>query len=233
MAYPYDQGRRQRGRQEVPLELAESLARERNELREEVLRLRRENQQLREDARNLREEGAVWKQRVVEAEDIAGELRAELEERLEATPQSMSGEEELRRITRLSRRVEELGADLERVQRRSEEAVRQARREERGRLLNGMGEILDSVERGLENLEEGPWKAGLEGIREQLLGFLRAQGAKVIGEVGEGLDPRRHQALAMVEKSEAASGEVVQVARYGIELEDGTVVRPAQVLVAR
>ncbi|MFU8804965.1 MAG: nucleotide exchange factor GrpE, partial [Bradymonadaceae bacterium] len=134
----------------------------------------------------------------------------------------------------LNRRIEELGRDLRRLQERSSETVAGARRQERVRLLSGLGDVLDSVERALTLGEtESPWRAGLEAIRSQFHAYLRDHGATLTGKVGERLDPHIHQAIAVVDSPAFEAGQIAEVDRHGLELEDGTVVRPALVIVAR
>lgn len=132
----------------------------------------------------------------------------------------------------LRRRVAELVRDVERAEGRSQKSASVAQKAERVRMLGDLGGVLDSVERALESgVERGPWRAGLEAIRTQLLKYIEAQGARLTGHPGERVDPNIHEAIARVRSSQQA-GTIVEVYRHGICLDDGTPVRNAQVVVA-
>lgn len=228
MRSPYDSGR------QVPLHVAQQLAEQRRQLLAEVQKLRRENDRLKATVVALREEQKTLQRRADEAEDVADELRHYLRERQSSQEKPTQMQERAtEQISRLSRRVQELTGDLERVQQRSSDQLASARRQERSRLLSGLGDVLDSIDRGLQAEASGPWRQGLEAIRDQLLAFFRAEGARLTGEPGEKMDPHVHQALASVDDPDAQPGHIISVERQGIELEDGTIVRPAQVVVAR
>ncbi|MGM0558437.1 MAG: nucleotide exchange factor GrpE [Myxococcota bacterium] len=174
------------------------------------------------------------RERVQEAESEASSLREELASQQEArhseTPDRDDNSEVVRR---LSRRIDELTKDLQRVERRTQRSVEDARRQERTRLLAGLGDVLDSTERALEMQgAEGPWRQGIEAIHTQLIRYLEAEGAELFGEVGEKMDPHRHEAVGVVDVEKYDKGEIVNIERRGIELEDGTVVRTARVQVA-
>lgn len=202
---PY-QARKQAPPRAVSLEVAQRLLDERNELQLEVARLREQNAALLEQLGDT----------------------AAAPEPVEAPAQDA--------VEALARRVAELTRDLERVQHRTAAEVEQARVDERSRLLSRLGDVLDSVERGLAmDLSGGPdaWQTGLRAIEAQLLAFFGAQGATLIGEVGEEYDPSLHEAVAMVDDPTVGPRRVASVLRRGIVLPGGHVARPAQVYVTR
>ncbi len=164
--------------------------------------------------------------------DAAAEARAEQNEAEEAE-QERAEQERADEVARLEERIEGLMDDLARVRRRAANAVSQAQRDERVRLLSGLGDVLDSIERALDMGASGPWREGMEGIRSQLLAFFRTEGARLLGEPGEPMDPRLHEAVELVDSDDFESGEIVRVERHGLELEDGTIARTAKVVVAR
>lgn len=240
--YPFDRGPRV-----VSLQVAQKIAAERDEILARAQRLQRENERLRaqlelvsEDreeffkrAEGLEEENQRLK---VENEQILGEAQAraqaEQERSREETAQRERVDQEL--VEGLRRQVQSLSSDLDRLRRREVEVADKARRQERIRVLDGLGGVLDSVDRALRLGEpEGPWREGLEGIEGQIEAFLRSEGAQIYGEIGETMDPHLHEALAVLERPDFESGAIVEVERRGISLADGTVVRPAQVIVAR
>ena len=236
MTYPFDNRRPRRGSSKsVPLETARKIARQRDQLVEKVEELRRKNEQLAEAKNQVEHKNQQLQDEVAEAEAEIAELQQQLDgteqkEQPAAAPEE--GEEGGEMVDRLTRRVASLTDDLERVRRRSGESAGEARRAERMRLLAGLGEVLDSVERGLAMQPEGAGRQGLEAIHAQLLDFLRREGAELTGEVGERMDPKIHEAVEVVDTPDFESGQIVEVARRGVRLEDGTVVMPAKVQVA-
>lgn len=218
----------------VPLKVALQLREQRDQLLEELQKTRRERDRMQAQMKSAR----------LECEELEHSLAAvqkELEDterqhQLDDEPPKKEEEtkgDESEKVAALEQRVERLTEDLNRMRRRSTEELAGARREERVRLLSGLGEVFDAVERALAfSDDQGPWHQGLEAIRSQLLAFFRGEGASIVGEVGETVDPKIHQAIDKVESAQVESGKVARVDRLGIILEDGTVVRTAQVAVA-
>jgi molecular chaperone GrpE len=128
-------------------------------------------------------------------------------------------------------RVQELLADLANLRRRKEMDVAAGVRAEHVRLLGRLGDVRDSVAWALAAGPDpkSPWYAGLVGIRDQVDAQLRAEGATLFGEAGEAFDPRLHEAIG------TAAGRppdtIHHVEAPGIALDDGTIVRPARVVV--
>lgn len=239
MAFPYDKYSPRNSGRHVPLHVAQQVAEERNQFATEVQRLRRENAELRTTLQSKNTQTKALERKISQSEVLVDELRTELEAVSELESSTRRQEEiekhaeEANAVARLSRHIQELSSDLDRVQRRAADQIERATVEERRRLLASLGSILDSIERGLQSVDEGPWRQGLLAINEQFSSFLRAEGASLIGEVGQKMDPARHQALAVVDAPGLEPGRIASVERRGIELDDGTLVRPAQVTVAR
>ncbi len=224
MTYSHDGKSRAGSGGVVSLEKAREIARQRDRFAEEVERLRRENRQLSEARR--------------EAEHEARALREELEareDRREEFAEPTGSDEKTaaeQRVDRLESRIEGLTGDLERVRRKSEGVETAARREERVRLLAGLAAVLESIEQGLSMASTDSEREGLEAIYSQIVDYLRREGAELVGEVGGRMDPRRHEAVDVVEAPDRASSEIVEVVRHGIALEDGRIALPARVRVS-
>ncbi len=258
--YPYDKRPRRPSQSHVPMRVARQLADQRDKLAEQVRKLQRERDKLAAAHRTLEARNETLDARAQQAEQLAGDLRAKLDQRaqdrraqaqreqdqrkqarseaLQPRPEAEPAEstetaESAETIERLNRRIDELLGDLERVRGKASQASAKAAHQEKVRLVSGLGDVLDSIERGLQLDATGAWKQGLEAIYRQLISFLRAEGVHLIGEPGEPLDPRLHEATGVVEATEFDSGLVARVDRHGLQLDDGTVVRPAQVAVAR
>lgn len=93
--------------------------------------------------------------------------------------------------------------------------------------------VIDSFERALQaQSESGDFRGGVELIYKQLQDALAKIGVRVIPAKGEPFDPRYHEAIEMVETSEAPDHEVLDELQRGYKLKD-RLLRPAMVKVAR
>lgn len=138
--------------------------------------------------------------------------------------EGMSAEEKLLR----------LAAELENVRRRARRDTAQAAAQERHRLLTSLLPVLDNFDRALASpgADGTVWLDGMRGVHAQLLGVLESHGARPFGAPGELFDPIRHEAIAVVPATEeGAPDRVAEVQLLGYETEDGTILRPAQVIV--
>ena len=128
-----------------------------------------------------------------------------------------------------------LAADLENLRRRTAREVESARQRERENILRGVLEVVDNFERALsaQGAEGNQWLEGMEAIHEQLVGVLRRHGAEPINCAGAAFDPNLHEALAAVPKPGAEDGVIIEVAQNGYKFADGSILRPARVVVVR
>lgn len=223
----------QRSSQTVPLHIAQRIEAERDALVEEVRRLQDAGQTNEATDAEL-QELRLDNQRLTELEEQVLSLTTENQKLSEALASSAKTDAAANEsaIKMLSRRVQELEGDLSRSHRRSETEVEAARREQRAKLLSELGDVLDSTDLALRmNPDTGPWRDGIVGIRDQLVRFVNLNGATLTGKVGEPLNPHLHEAIAVVE-STYSRGQIVEVHRHGIVLQDGTVARTALVVVA-
>jgi len=94
--------------------------------------------------------------------------------------------------------------------------------------------VLDSFERALQAgaAEKSELRGGVELIYKQLQDALQKLGLRPIPAKGEPFDPYLHQAIEMVETSEAKDHEVLEELQRGYKLRD-RLLRPAMVKVAR
>lgn len=75
------------------------------------------------------------------------------------------------------------------------------------------------------------WKAGIEGIYNQLLGILSKHGVAPFGAAGDAFDPNLHHSIGMVKTEDATQDhKVAEVLQKGYTMA-GKVVRPALVKV--
>ena len=92
--------------------------------------------------------------------------------------------------------------------------------------------VLDSLERALDNAEDGPLTDGIRLTRDNLLDALQAEGITPI-EVGSDFDPNVMEALTTLPASEEhPDGTVIQTLESGWMYKD-RVLRPARVVVSK
>jgi len=93
---------------------------------------------------------------------------------------------------------------------------------------------LDSFERALQTgaAEKSEFRGGIELIYKQLQDALQKLGLRAIPAKGELFDPHLHEAIEMVETTDAADHQVLEELQRGYKLKD-RLLRPSMVKVAR
>lgn len=126
-------------------------------------------------------------------------------------------------------------AELANLRKRMTREIELSRVRERETVLRGFLEVLDNFDRalGLEKSEGNEWREGFGAIRAQMLETLRRFGAEPFDVIGEPFDPNIHEAIATVNISEKEEGEIVEEAQTGYRFMDGTILRPARVIVVQ
>jgi molecular chaperone GrpE len=93
--------------------------------------------------------------------------------------------------------------------------------------------VLDSFERALRTSpEKSEFHVGVELIHKQLQDALAKLGVRPISAKGEPFDPRYHEAVEMVETTDAEDHHVLEELQRGYKLKD-RLLRPAMVRVAK
>jgi molecular chaperone GrpE len=93
--------------------------------------------------------------------------------------------------------------------------------------------VLDSFERALQvKADPEDFRSGVELIYKQLQDALAKIGVRAISAKGEPFDPHVHEAIEMVETSDAADHEVLEELQRGYKFKD-RLLRPAMVKVAK
>ena len=102
-------------------------------------------------------------------------------------------------------------------------------------MLRGFLDVLDNFDRalGMQGAEANEWIDGFGAIRAQMLETLRRFGAEPFDAIGEQFDPNIHEAIATAHIPEKDEGEVVDEIQTGYRFSDGTILRPAKVIVVR
>jgi molecular chaperone GrpE len=123
-------------------------------------------------------------------------------------------------------------ADLDNYRKRSARELERLVTERGDAVLGDWLEVVDGVERALQQTADTPLHEGLRAMLEHMDAVLERQGVRRIGERGEPFDPNRHEAVDVRETDETPDRTVVEVLRSGYARDD-RVLRPAQVVVAR
>jgi molecular chaperone GrpE len=93
---------------------------------------------------------------------------------------------------------------------------------------------LDSFERALQTgaMEKSEFRGGVELIYKQLQDALQKLGLRAIPAKGEPFDPHLHEAIEMVDTTDAADHQILEELQRGYKLKD-RLLRPSMVRVAR
>ena len=93
--------------------------------------------------------------------------------------------------------------------------------------------VIDNFERALQaKSESGEFRTGIELIYKQLQDVLTRLGVQPIAAKGQQFDPHVHEAIEMVETSDADDHEVLEEWQRGYKFKD-RLLRPAMVKVAK
>jgi molecular chaperone GrpE len=149
---------------------------------------------------------------------------------VEYTKSSRGDDERLSLLDRLARLQAEVSNWRKRTEREQAEFKEYALAESIKSLLP----ILDSLDRAVHapalSLQE--YRAGIDLIRRQFEAVLDNLGVKRIPATGSNFDPRRHEAIEIVDTTSAADNQVLEELQRGYALRD-RLLRPTLVRVAR
>jgi len=124
-------------------------------------------------------------------------------------------------------------AEFENARRRASKEQQDFRDYAAADAIKSLLPVIDSFERALQ-VKSGAadFRSGVELIYKQLQDVLAKLGVRVIPARGEPFDPHVHEAIEMVETSDAADHEVLEELQRGYKLKD-RLLRPAMVKVAK
>ncbi len=125
-------------------------------------------------------------------------------------------------------------AEFMNARRRDEEAKSEFLKFAKQSVIEDILPVLDSFDMAFNQNAEGvpkEWKAGVEGIYNQLAGILNKHDVKSFGAKGDEFDPNLHQSIGMVKTEDKLEDhKVADVLQKGYTL-GGKVIRPAFVHV--
>jgi molecular chaperone GrpE len=104
-----------------------------------------------------------------------------------------------------------------------------------GSIVKRYLEVLDDLERALNNKpasgDGATWAEGIELVYRKLLAILEAEGVQQMDADGQYFDPNLHEAISQENSPEHESGQIIEVIKQGYLLGE-RVIRPALVRVA-
>ncbi|MBZ5721558.1 MAG: nucleotide exchange factor GrpE [Acidobacteriia bacterium] len=168
-----------------------------------------------------------------ETEETESTSSAEVSPRAAAT----TGDFDLQRLKAerdsLLDRLARLQAEFENARKRATREQQDFREYAVADALKTLLPVLDSFERALQTSpEQSEIHKGVELIYKQLQDALTKLGLQPMVATGQPFDPHVHQAIEMVDTTEAADHQVLEELQRGYKLKD-RLLRPAMVKVAR
>jgi len=130
-------------------------------------------------------------------------------------------------------RIARMQADFENARKRAARELQDYREYALADAIRDLLPVLDSFERALKTSSSPKdLRSGIELISKQLADALAKLGLRPIPTKGEAFDPRFHEAIEMVETTEAPDHQILEELQRGYKLKD-RLLRPAMVKVAR
>lgn len=134
-------------------------------------------------------------------------------------------------IDDLESRLARKQADFENYKKRQKERMAEEKQRATEDLVERLLDVRDNLERALEQGEGADIRGGVETTLSQFdEQFQRENVERIDPEVGEQVDPKRHEALATI-ASDQPEGTIAEVHRPGYEM-SGKLIRAAQVAVS-
>ena len=165
------------------------------------------------------------------AEDEAATIESPL-----ARASTESSELQKLRVERdtLVDRLARLQAEFENARKRSAREQQDFRDYALTDAIRALLPILDSFERALQAgpAERSEFRSGVELIYKQLQDALTKLGLRAIPTKGEPFDPHLHEAIEMVDTTDAEDHQILEELQRGYKLKD-RLLRPSMVKVAR
>jgi molecular chaperone GrpE len=155
----------------------------------------------------------------------------------EAAREAPAPESELQKVKAerdsLLDRLARAQAEFENARRRASKEQQEFRDYAVADAIKSLLPAMDSLERALQVQSDGAeLRNGVELIYKQLLAALAKMSVNPIVAKGETFDPRYHEAIEMVETSDAPDHQVIEELQRGYKFKD-RLLRPAMVRVAK
>ncbi len=164
------------------------------------------------------------------AEEDAFEERSQIQSPPAAAEDELKTLREERNV--LYDRLARLQAEFENARKRNAREQSEFREYAAADTIKALLPILDSFDRALQAHAGDENFRGIELINKQLHDTLAKLGLRAIPATGEPFDPHLHQAVEMVDTTDAADNTVLEELQRGYKFKD-RLLRPAMVRVAR
>ena len=129
-----------------------------------------------------------------------------------------------------------LRADFDNAKKRLEKEKADAIKFANEKLLVEILSVMDNFDRAMTSLAEGhdagQVRKGLEIAQDHLHRVLERHGVETVKSVGAPFDPNLHEAVAVVQETEAKNGSIVDEVQKGYLL-NGRLIRPSRVRIAQ
>lgn len=173
----------------------------------------------------------------VEHELPAPDSETETETNLAASAESAAPESELQKLRAerdaLLDRLARMQAEFENVRRRNIKEQQDFREYAAADAIRPLLPVLDSFDRALQvKSEPADFRSGVDLIYKQLQAALAKLSVQPIAAKGEPFNPHFHEAIEMVETSDAPDHQVLEEFQRGYKFKD-RLLRPAMVKVAK
>jgi molecular chaperone GrpE len=149
-----------------------------------------------------------------------------------------SGEEEKKVEVDYQQKYYYLAAEMDNARKRSEREKETLRKYGNEKILSGLVDVVDNLERTVISLNSEQDEKikniieGIEMVQKQLLGVLNENGLEQLQSLGEIFDPNFHEAMAQQEAEGKKDQEIIMEYQKGYVL-NGRLLRPAKVVVAQ
>ena len=131
-----------------------------------------------------------------------------------------------------------LAAEMDNVRKRHERERENLLKYGTERVIKGLLEVVDNLERGLEAIKDDTDEkvkniyAGMEMVNKQFLDVLKIQGLEHVESLGKTFDPNFHEAIGQKEVKDKDDGEIVFEYQKGYLL-NGRLIRPSKVVIVK
>ena len=168
-----------------------------------------------------------------ESEEELAEARPKGSEVAEAADRSEAEKLKAERDA-LVDRLARLQAEFDNARKRAVREQQEFREFAAADVIRNILPVLDSFERALKTpaKEGGDFRSGLELMYRQFQDVLQKLGVQPVSSTGQPFDPRVHEAIEMVDTTEAEDHQVLEELQRGYKYRD-RLLRPAMVKVAR
>lgn len=160
------------------------------------------------------------------------------EAEVENAEETLKAAEEVKEAEDFKSKFYYLAAEMDNLRKRQEREREQLIKFGNEKVLSGLIEVVDNLERTLSAIEKDEDEkvknivVGIDMVRKQFMDTLKNNGLEIVEAVGKEFDPNFHEALAQQPAEGKKDGEVILEYQKGYLL-NGRLLRAAKVVVAK